>query len=779
MKIPILRRNFINIKSTFTKLLLSYILLSFMILIISTFTLYQGYKNEILEQSNNVYDKLLKQADYYTRNTLNWANSFVYQLYIDDNIYNLMYSSSKGSSDHSVELLKLGQASSVIPLTHSIYVYNNNLKMFYSSTGINSSSDNFYDQDIVSILRKSSGSLNSDFIPRKIKTPNIDSVSDVLTIVLASNKLEKNGLPEGAIILNLNVNEISNYFKDISNVNNNLFAINSNGLIVLNSKTSSFYEDISNLDYIKQILNSKYPRGHFIEKIDGTSCIINFVTSERTNLKFINITPYQSLLESMNEMINLLLIMFILIFIVGIPVSYFISKKIYSPIDRIVKNVKKNLSLMDHIEKSKNKNELDYLSSAINEILNTSLSLKNLSNEDSDFIKQKILKDLLLNSLNNIKVIEQKLLDLNIHLTPTNLMIFVLRIDYYKKFSSLYSKEDLELFQHALINTSMEIIGDKYKCEAVDMETDHISIILNIGEEPSSQALTDLIGLIKQIQNIIFDSLHFSVSAGIGDFANTLIELPKSYKWAYEYTNYKIKYGPNSILYYDKVATEIKESYKYPEDKEKLLFDAIKSGKIEDVDIYLTNILKDFLNYRYPDMIMYIMQLAMSSKKLLNNLKKVSTENLLINFHFLRENLEKFESIDEVHDWLMSSYKKTLLQLQEAKENKKENLVDKVISYIESNYDSSTLSSEYLADYVKISPNYLRTIFKEVRNQSLSNYINQYRFEKAKHLLENTDFAVNDIATKIGFSNTNYFYTSFKKYYGVSPTEWRNKYRLV
>ena len=165
----------------------------------------------------------------------------------------------------------------------------------------------------------------------------------------------------------------------------------------------------------------------------------------------------------------------------------------------------------------------------------------------------------------------------------------------------------------------------------------------------------------------------------------------------------------------------------------------------------------------------------MNSKKLLNNLKKVSAEDLLINFDFFRENLEKFESISEVHHWLISSYNHTLVKLQETKDHKKEKIVDKIISYIELNYNNSILSPEYLADYVKISPNYLRTIFKEIRNQSLSNYINQYRFEKAKFLLETTNLAVNDICEKIGFVNTNYFYTSFKKYYGISPTEWRNK----
>ena len=775
MKIPLIKRDFINFKSTFTKLLLSYILLSFMILIVSTFTLYHGYKNQILEQTNNVYDKLLTQANYYTQNTLNWANTFVYQLYIDDNIYNLMYSSNTSSNKHAMGILKLGQASSVIPLTQSIYIYNNTLKIFYSSVGINSSSNSFYDQDIVSYLKKSNGSHTTEFIPRKIKMPNRDVASNVLTIILANNKLEDNGLPEGAIILNLNASEIGTYFKDISNAKNNLFAINNKGMIILNSKNNRFNEDISKENYVRRILSSKVSQGHFIEKVDGTSCIINFMTSERTNLKFINIIPYQTLLVSMKKMLNLLLIMFILIFIVGIPVSYILSKKIYFPIDRIIKNVKKNLSSGDVMVKNKNSNELDYLSTAIDNILNTSLSLKNLSIEDNIFIKRKILKDLLLNSLNNIIVIENKLIDLNINFDPENLMIFVLRIDSYKKFSSSYSKEDIELFQYALVNISKEIINSKYSCEAVDMETDHISIILNIGDKPSSEALTDLIKLIKEIQDIIFNSLHFSVSAGIGPFAKNLSELPKSYKWAYEYTNYKVKYGPNSILYYDKIVTETNENSKYPEEKEKLLFDAIKASKIEDVDLHLTYILKELLNYRYPDMLMCIMQLTMNSEKLLNNLKKVSDENLLINFDFFRDNLQKFESINEIHDWLMSSYNITLLQLQENKSHKKEKLINKVISYIELNYGNSILSTEYLADYVKISPNYLRTIFKEIQNQSLSNYINQYRFEKAKFLLDNTSFTVNEISEKVGFANTNYFYTSFKKYYGVSPTEWRNK----
>lgn len=770
---PLRKRKFINFKSTFTKLILSYILLSFIILIISTFTLYQGYKNQIVEQSNNLYEKLLNQANYYTENTLNWSYSFAYQLYLDDNINKLMYNSIADPANESAGIYKISKASSVVPLTQSIYVYNNNLKKFYSSSGMSYPIDKFYDRNIITTLKQYNGNPKLAFIPRKLKISSSASDINILTIILTSTKINDVGLPEGAIILNLNANEIGKYFKDISNENNDLFAINNKGVIILNSNTGTFGQNISNNDYIKKILSSKSSQGNFVMNIDGKTSIVNYITSEKTDLKYILITPYKLLLESLNKMIKLLIVMFILIFIIGIPFYYIFSKEIYYPIDKIIKYVKKNLSTNDPVEKNESKNELDYLSSAINQILNTSISLKNLSKYDSLFIKQKIMKDLISNSLNNIKDIENVLSELNIGLQPNNLIVFVLRIDLLKSLNSKYSKEDLKLFLYALENIASEITNTKYNCDAINMETDHISIILNIGDESFSQAVASIIELIEQIQNFIFSSLNFSVTAGIGNFASGLSDLPKSYKLAYEYTNYRIKYGPNSILYYDKVMTSIKESYKYPEEKEKLLFNDIRSGKIEDIEEHLLSILQELINYRYKDMLLYIMELALNSEKLLNSLRKLSHEDIVTNFDFLREDLDEFESISEVKEWLMESYNTTLLQLRKNKDHKKEKLVNKIISYVELNYENPNLSPEYLADYVKLSSNYLRTIFKEIENNSLSNYINKYRFEKSKYLLKHTTLSVNEISSKIGFSNSNYFYTSFKKNFGVSPTEWR------
>jgi two-component system response regulator YesN len=51
----------------------------------------------------------------------------------------------------------------------------------------------------------------------------------------------------------------------------------------------------------------------------------------------------------------------------------------------------------------------------------------------------------------------------------------------------------------------------------------------------------------------------------------------------------------------------------------------------------------------------------------------------------------------------------------------------------------------------------------------------EVRNENACRILKSTDLPVIDIAGKCGYNNPSYFYTSFKKMNGITPTEYRKK----
>ena len=95
--------------------------------------------------------------------------------------------------------------------------------------------------------------------------------------------------------------------------------------------------------------------------------------------------------------------------------------------------------------------------------------------------------------------------------------------------------------------------------------------------------------------------------------------------------------------------------------------------------------------------------------------------------------------------------------------------------YIARNYMDPMLSVKTISDYVNRSAPYVCTMFKKENDQTLNQYITEYRIEKAKRLLENQGTRISEISSDVGYTDGNYFGKSFKKYVGLTPSEYREK----
>ncbi|MGV2787196.1 helix-turn-helix domain-containing protein, partial [Clostridium perfringens] len=78
-----------------------------------------------------------------------------------------------------------------------------------------------------------------------------------------------------------------------------------------------------------------------------------------------------------------------------------------------------------------------------------------------------------------------------------------------------------------------------------------------------------------------------------------------------------------------------------------------------------------------------------------------------------------------------------------------------------------------LSDQVYLSPNYLRSIFKEKTGMTIHDYLTRIRLNKAKELLADDSLKVQDIAQRVGYESTSYFISLFLKSQGVTPNEYR------
>ncbi len=91
---------------------------------------------------------------------------------------------------------------------------------------------------------------------------------------------------------------------------------------------------------------------------------------------------------------------------------------------------------------------------------------------------------------------------------------------------------------------------------------------------------------------------------------------------------------------------------------------------------------------------------------------------------------------------------------------------------IEEFFPIKKLPSEY-AEMLNISPNYLNKICKEETGCTAGDLIRKRIIIEAQRLLHYTNYSIKEIADKLGFENTSYFVTFFKKQTEITPEQFR------
>ena len=117
-----------------------------------------------------------------------------------------------------------------------------------------------------------------------------------------------------------------------------------------------------------------------------------------------------------------------------------------------------------------------------------------------------------------------------------------------------------------------------------------------------------------------------------------------------------------------------------------------------------------------------------------------------------------------------------LIDQSSSLKNKEYEFIAQLNEYIENNIDDTTFSVEGLSEALYMSRVQLYRKVKSMLGLSVSDYISNFRLERAKIMLEKSDQNIAEIAYKNGFSSPSYFSTVFKSKYGVSPTAFKKAF---
>lgn len=159
-------------------------------------------------------------------------------------------------------------------------------------------------------------------------------------------------------------------------------------------------------------------------------------------------------------------------------------------------------------------------------------------------------------------------------------------------------------------------------------------------------------------------------------------------------------------------------------------------------------------------------------KFILTNIKLVNLDITNGQLSLLDEAIEKVDSIDNIKK-LIEYVRMLELPLKNAFIVKKyRNEVESVIEFINNNIERK-ITLEMIANHISMNESYISRIFKLETGESITSYINKIKMDTAARLLSDKNIMIKEASIKVGVDDQFYFNKLFKKYKGVSPSEYR------
>lgn len=288
----------------------------------------------------------------------------------------------------------------------------------------------------------------------------------------------------------------------------------------------------------------------------------------------------------------------------------------------------------------------------------------------------------------------------------------------------------------------------------------HSKALLIIDEDDKSLIIDKLTVLKNKIASVIEDNIYIS----LGKFVNSLNELHDSYQTANKISEYKIVYPNISWI------KEYKDG-SIDEDNINIEFEELKKILMNKDFSNTTEYIKDmFINLKNektsPKQIkMKAIEIFLNVYNYFNDTKLMKGLNIYL------ENAINNNTIDDIEFELISMVK----YMQSKLENTEESIspvIIKLLQHIETNYKDD-LNLKEISESLNINSIYLGQLFQKETGILFSDYINNFRINKAKDLLVNTSLKASEIGDLVGYANKNYFYRKFKTIVGVTPSDWR------
>ncbi|WP_141502389.1 response regulator [Paenibacillus luteus] len=386
-----------------------------------------------------------------------------------------------------------------------------------------------------------------------------------------------------------------------------------------------------------------------------------------------------------------------------------------------------------------------------------------------------LLQDRLLNELIQQKPISEdalqerlSLLNLSFQMGDPFVMMLV-RLD--EQFAE-YDFDSLSLLEYAVTNIAQEVFQDLFELWHCTTDAGYLVFLIRSREQ---EALTLIDSSAVKLQNHVQRFLKGSLTICISGTKS----FPDHIQGTYHKSVISIQRNAGGHKSYflrtDEAAIE-PEEYKLPPLYDlPLLPNLLESGKWDKALGILNRALG--MNTEYEpthDQLLAIVLLVSSSLAMTFSMQNGSLEEQLGEEFNLLLRKKSHLSRQRVWEWA----EKIVIGLRDQSATQLEDSHQRIASKVQSFIDehlAEGISLQTVADYIGLHPVYLSKVYKTVTGETIGDYLYTVRMERAAYLLKHSDLKIGDVSSQIGFLAAPHFIKIFKKHYGATPQEYRNK----
>lgn len=141
------------------------------------------------------------------------------------------------------------------------------------------------------------------------------------------------------------------------------------------------------------------------------------------------------------------------------------------------------------------------------------------------------------------------------------------------------------------------------------------------------------------------------------------------------------------------------------------------------------------------------------------------------------EEIKNIQSMNEIQPYMARIVKDLVEAMSKVRKLNTNEKISKSVEFITKNYDKD-ITLEDVAKAVSLSSFYFSKLFKQETGENFIDYLTRFRMTMAEALLKDKNSIVKNVSFRVGYNDPNYFSKLFKKYYGVSPSEYKESVKF-